>query len=31
MKRMKDYHDFYIKCDALLLPDDFENLEIIAL
>ena len=30
MKRMKDYHDLYIKCDALLLPDDFEKLEIIA-
>ena len=30
MKTMKDYHDFYLKCDVLLLPDVFENLEIIA-
>ena len=31
MKKMKDYHDLYLKCDALLLADVFENLEIIAL
>ena len=30
MNTMKDYHDFYLKCDVLLLPDVFENLEIIA-
>ena len=30
MNTMKDYHDFYLKCDILLLPDVFENLEIIA-
>ena len=22
---MKDYHDFYLKCDVLLLPDVFEK------
>ena len=22
---MKDYYDFYLKCDVLLLPDDFEK------
>ena len=25
MKAMKDYHDLYLKCDILLLPDVFEN------
>ena len=30
MKTMKDDHDLYLKCDALLLADVFENLEIIA-
>ena len=26
MKTMKDYHDFYLKCDVLLLADFFEKL-----
>ena len=26
MKRMKDYHDLYLKCDVLLLVDVFEKL-----
>ena len=26
MKTMKDYHDFYLKCDVLLLADVFEKL-----
>ena len=30
MKTMKDYHDFYLKCDVLLLADVFKNLEKIA-
>ena len=25
MKSMKDYHDFYLKCDVLPLADDFEK------
>ena len=25
MKTMKDYHDLYLKCDALLLVDVFEK------
>ena len=25
MKTMKDYHDLYLKCDVLLLPDVFEK------
>ena len=25
MKTMKDYHDFYLKCDVLLLADVFEK------
>ena len=25
MKKMKDYHDLYLKCDALLLADLFEK------
>ena len=25
MKTMKDYHDFYLKCDVLLLADLFEK------
>ena len=25
MKAMKDYHDFYLKCDVLLLAHAFEN------
>ena len=29
-KKMKDNHDFYLKCDLLLLADVFVNLEIIA-
>ena len=24
MKTMKDYHDLYLRCDALLLADIFE-------
>ena len=27
METMKNYRDFYLKCDALLLADVFENLE----
>ena len=30
MKKMKDYHDLYLKCDVSLLADVFEKLEIIA-
>ena len=30
MKKMKDYHDLYVKCDVSLLADVFEKLEIIA-
>ena len=30
MKKMKDNHDFYLKCDVLLLADVFVNLEITA-
>ena len=26
MKTMKDYHDLYLKCDALLLADVFEKI-----
>ena len=25
MKTIKDYHDFYLKCDVLLLADVFEK------
>ena len=25
MKKMKDYHDLYLKCDILLFPDVFEK------
>ena len=25
MKTIKDYHDFYLKCDVLLLADVFEE------
>ena len=25
MKTIKDYHDLYLKCDALLLADVFEK------
>ena len=25
MKMEKDYQDFYLKCDVLLLPDVFEK------
>ena len=28
MKSMKDYHDFYLKCDVLLLADMFQNFKI---
>ena len=28
MKTLKDYHDFYLKCDVVLLADDLKNLEI---
>ena len=30
MKKMKGYHDLYLKCDVSLLADVFEKLEIIA-
>ena len=30
MKKMKDYHDLYLKCDVSLLAHVFEKLEIIA-
>ena len=30
MKKMKYYHDLYLKCDVSLLADVLENLEIIA-
>ena len=26
MKTMKDYHNFYLKCDVLLKPDVFEKI-----
>ena len=26
MRTMKDYHDLYLKCDALLLADVFQKL-----
>ena len=25
MKTLKDYHDLYLKCDVLLVPDVFEK------
>ena len=25
MKTIKDYHDLYLKCDILLLADEFEK------
>ena len=28
MKTMKDYYNLYLECDALLLADAFENLEV---
>ena len=26
METMKDYHDWYLKCDVLLLADTFEKI-----
>ena len=30
MKTMKDYHDFYLKCDVLLLADGLKIFKIAA-
>ena len=30
MKKMKDYHDLYLKCDVTLLADVFEKFRLIA-